>query len=196
MWHALCECGNQTIVNITQVRNGHTMSCGCLQKEGIIRRSTVHGLSRTKEYRSWAMMLQRCSNPNNKKYHRYGGRGISVHNSWYNFRNFYKDMGKCPVGCTLDRIDNDGNYEPMNCQWADSKTQAYNTSQVILVGISGIKYSCSAAAIKLGVQSSSIRERVRNGQSHQEAVDHFLLKNNLRVIGNSRKMINSLLEAA
>ena len=86
-----------------------------------------HGCSGTSEYGSWEAMIQRCRNPNDKRYKDYGGRGISICARWLDFRNFLADMGKRPKGLTLERINNDGNYTPKNCTWATLKEQQHNT---------------------------------------------------------------------
>lgn len=91
-----------------------------------MRNYTKHGLSKTPTYRCWCDMLTRCNNPNNKYYNIYGGRGIKVCKRWLSFINFYKDMGIKPIDKTLDRINNDGNYEPSNCRWATIRQQNAN----------------------------------------------------------------------
>lgn len=122
-----CTCGNTTVVAGFSLRRGATKSCGCLQRESVTRRSTIHGLSKTPEYRSWASMHARCYNPESNRYHRYGARGVVVCERWHTFENFLKDMGNRPTGTTLDRKDNDGNYEKSNCRWSGRRTQARNT---------------------------------------------------------------------
>lgn len=86
----------------------------------------IHGMHSTPTYRTWSNMVSRCTNPNLEHYRHYGGRGIAVDPRWLKFENFLADMGVRPEGRTLDRIDNDGNYEPGNCRWADRSTQTLN----------------------------------------------------------------------
>lgn len=88
----------------------------------------THGMSRTPIYESWKAMRKRCLNPNAPKYRLYGGRGITICERWDYFENFREDMGERPIGLSLDRIDNDGNYEPGNCRWATQKEQQNNRS--------------------------------------------------------------------
>lgn len=85
-----------------------------------------HNKSNSREYKSWEMMIQRCTNPNFTRYPLYGGRGIKVCNRWLDFRNFYEDMGKRPENTSLDRINVNGNYEPTNCRWASQSEQIFN----------------------------------------------------------------------
>jgi hypothetical protein len=109
------------------MKTGQTKSCGCLARENLITRETTHGMSRTKEYRTWSHMKERCQNDRCKNYKDYGGRGITVCDEWSNsFEQFYKDMGSRPKKKSIDRIDVNGNYEPDNCRWATMKTQQNN----------------------------------------------------------------------
>lgn len=96
------------------------------------RNRMTHGLSGLRAYNSWFNMRNRCSNPDNPSYPRYGGRGITVCDRWSDFANFYADMGERPEGMTLDRRDNDGNYEPGNCRWATrSEQQRHRTHDAL-----------------------------------------------------------------
>jgi hypothetical protein len=126
-WLCQCKCGKRSVVVGTDLRSGHTKSCGCLlftfcAKHGHCRR-------RSPVYRSWDAMIQRCTNPNNARWKNYGGRGIGVCRRWRGpngFTNFLADMGRRPKGKTLDRIKNNVGYRPSNCRWRTPKQQQNN----------------------------------------------------------------------
>ena len=131
-WLCQCDCGNVKKINGYELKNGHTKSCGCLQKERASKARKTHGhkINRvvTKTYTAWQSMLKRCDNPKNKNYKDYGGRGIKVCDRWlHSFENFLSDIGKAPNGLTLDRKNNNGNYEPNNCRWVAMTEQNQNS---------------------------------------------------------------------
>jgi hypothetical protein len=126
-WLCICKCGTQKTARQTDLKSGGTSSCGCFRKEVSRKKLFVHGLKDTKEYTSYRGMLNRCYQESHIGYKNYGGRGITVCARWrHDFLAFLNDMGFRPEGCSLDRIDVDGNYEPSNCRWASRQQQAEN----------------------------------------------------------------------
>ncbi len=125
-WLCKCDCGKKRIIRGDHLKSDETQSCGCLRKEVTSAVKTTHGYSGDETYKSWLDMKQRCTNSNCPGYKDYGGRGITVCEEWSEFTNFFRDMGKRPLGCTIERENNHGNYCLDNCKWATSKEQARN----------------------------------------------------------------------
>lgn len=126
-WKCVCDCGNQTEVIASFINRGVIQSCGCLTREINARLATKHGERSNPLYCIWASAKSRCHQPKHSNYSNYGGRGIVMCERWRNsFAAFLEDMGPRPEGHTLERENNDGNYEPGNCVWATAKTQANN----------------------------------------------------------------------
>lgn len=166
-WKCLCDCGNSKLVVSQHLTNHSVRSCGCLKteqlKSGI--RQTKHGMQKTPTYTSWQSMKTRCSNPNFKHYHRYGGRGISYPSEWEVFDNFYKDMGVRPEGTTLERLDNDKGYSKENCVWATRKEQARNTTTTIKIKHKDQELCMLDWANNLDIPYTRLRTAIKNGKS-------------------------------
>lgn len=147
-WLCLCDCGNEKVVLGVSLRQNHTLSCGCYKNELIGKRMKTHGhaslKNRSPEYKIWAQMKTRCSNPNAKQYEDYGGRGVQVCEKWLNsFESFFEDMGPRPSRRhSIDRIKVDGNYEPSNCKWSTATEQNHNRriARNNKSGCSGVKW--------------------------------------------------------
>jgi len=122
IWKCICECGNIKNVLGNSLKRGRTISCGCYHSKN----HTKHGMSKSSIYKIWEGIIQRCTNPKNRKYSYYGERGITVCDRWKNFMNFFQDMGPRPVNLTIERRDNDKGYSPDNCYWATRSQQQKN----------------------------------------------------------------------
>lgn len=182
-FNGICDCGNKIVTNFYDIREGKTKSCGCLK----LSRITKHGFSRTKLYHVWISMKQRCVNKNSCNYHRYGYKGIKVCKEWYNdFMEFKKwsDRNGYKEGLTIDRIDNNGNYEPSNCRWTTHIIQSTNLSQ-LKTNKSGYKGVSWAKNIKEWICIISINnksKRIGRYKTQKEAVkgrNDFINENNL-----------------
>jgi hypothetical protein len=174
-----CDCGNEFEMQCRS--EGKTKSCGCLARESARKLLTgnqhrvKHGHAKrddhSKTYSSWSCMRGRCEDAKHIEYHRYGARGIKVCERWSMFENFLADMGDRPEGCSIDRIDPDGNYCPENCRWADAKTQARNRRNSVLLTIGGVTMTAVAWSEQPGATSDkNIYSRLDLGWSHREAV--------------------------
>ncbi len=166
-----CDCGSLQVMRGSDLRTGKRQSCGCLTRERVIKSATVHGMLKVPEYCVWQTMRARCKNPKSLVYRRYGGRGIIVCERWDSFANFYADMGPRPArGYQLDRIDNDGNYEPGNCRWATNVENASNTSANRRIAWRGENHTVSAWSRITGIRPGTIRHRLNSGWTAERAL--------------------------
>lgn len=165
-WNCICDCGKEKIVPTKWLRNGQAVSCGCYNRE----KSTKHGMCQTRTYKIWAGMISRCTNPQNSRWKRYGGRGITVCNKWLEFESFYKDMGEAPVNCTLDRVNNDKGYSPENCRWTTPKVQSNNRENNRRITCNSETKTLSEWAEQTGLSKTVIANRLKNGWSVDDAL--------------------------
>jgi hypothetical protein len=159
IWECACECGKTANVVISKLINGHTQSCGCLNKERVIQTRTIHGGTKTPEYRALKTAIQRCCNKNIKAYPNYGGRGIRVCDKWVNnFQDFLNDVGPRPSSKhSLDRYpDNDGHYEPGNVRWATKAEQNENRRSTVWIECNGIRLNITKWAELLGINRRKV----------------------------------------
>ncbi len=149
-----CECGAQTETLLERLTGGITKSCGCI--------AVRHGMSDTKFHNIWMSMRSRCGTPSCSGYKNYGGRGIKVENRWDKFENFYDDMFEgYAEGLTIDRIDNNGNYGPMNCRWITVAEQNRNCRSNVFITFNG-KTQCKASwARELGIHINTLDNRIK-----------------------------------
>jgi hypothetical protein len=163
-WLCECRCGARLVVLASSLNRGCTLSCGCYHAQRTGESHKTHGLAGTKEYRAWQMAKGRCFNPNNNRFKSYRARGISMCQRWRDsFAAFIADMGPCPEGLTLDRIDNNGDYEPKNCRWADRSTQGRNTQKAIMITHDGLTLHLKEWAIRLDIPYNTLHLRHRRG---------------------------------
>lgn len=172
-WICECECGTTKSYYASNLTGGKSQSCGCKTSETVEKiriGATKHGLSRTRAYKAWMSMKGRCLNPNYPNFHNYGGRGIRVCERWMSFDAFFEDMGECMSGLSLDRKENDGNYEPGNCRWTDNSTQQNNKRNTRKISAFGKTQTLSEWSIEVGLDPDFIRNRLSRGWGVEEAL--------------------------
>jgi hypothetical protein len=160
-WDCLCDCGNEKAIIGAELKAGKTKSCGC--RKGFRSHGDAHHGRVSPVYQSWRSMRARCLSPTHKNYKHYGGRGITICERWESYENFRLDMGPKPPGTSLDRINNDGNYEPSNCRWATQDVQVANSRVPRFIEYNGQTKSMSDWARSLGLSPSAIRRRLNSG---------------------------------
>jgi len=172
-WLCQCDCGQQTIVRGSQLKNNSIRSCGCLYRES--RKNNQygykHGYSNSRIYHTWNLMLQRCTNPNHTAYKNYGGRGIQVCEAWLKFEGFLQDMVERPYGMTLDRINNDGNYCKENCKWSTWQEQQRNRNNNKLITINGVDKCLAEWCEIYNLPYGRTLDRIRYGWTPEEALE-------------------------
>ncbi len=172
LWLCLCDCGKQTTIATGALTTGNTTSCGCWKLEVTGDAHRTHGQSRTAEYRIWCLMRSRCGDETNEDYPGYGGRGIKVCSEWQgSYERFIADVGKRPrPGMSINRIDNDGNYEPGNVCWSTQKEQCRNKRSNHMLTHNGETMCLSAWAERGGIDQRLLWKRIKRGWSLARAL--------------------------
>lgn len=165
LWKCICDCGKETVVRLDMLKNGNTKSCGCgMHQRGPISHGETACGKKSKIYSVWRAMKARCSNPNDKYFKNYGGRGIYVCDEWkHDFAKFkewalnsgYKE------GLSIDRIDNSFGYSPENCRWATRREQQQNTRNNVFLTLNGKKLCIAEAARQLNVHYETMRHWIK-----------------------------------
>lgn len=166
-WLCACECGTHVVIEHTNLNRTHTKSCGCWKRE----QQTRHGMHDSPEYHTWESMWYRCTNPNAKFWHIYGGKGVRVCDRWRDFPSFYDDMGPRPtLQHSIERVRSSGNYEPGNCKWATPTEQSNNTSRNIYIEHQGETLTTAQWARKLNLNVNTLRNRIKRGWTLDRAL--------------------------
>lgn len=181
MWTCRCRCGTIRDVDGRTLRSGLSQSCGCFKLEKTIARLTKHGHAagnQTKAYRCWCALRSRCMNPNQQStWLKYGGRGITFCKRWESYENFLADMGEPPTPeHSIDRIDNDGNYEPGNCRWATNQEQARNRRSTHLYDYGGRSKTLGAWAAQYGIPEGVLLHRLQRNWPIETALQQPIRK--------------------
>lgn len=167
MFWCQCECGMEKAVNSSSLRQGDSLSCGCYKKDKAPTVRLTHGATRggrnTTEYSIWRDMLSRCFNKNRRAFKHYGGRGITVCERWMKFENFFSDMGVRPsIEYSLERVDNDGIYEPGNVKWGTRFEQVNNRRNNVYVTHQGRTKALGIWAAELGIAQRILCKRIQS----------------------------------
>lgn len=172
LWQCECSCGVIKTYIASKLRSGTTRSCGCLHNEELRQRKITHNMTNTAEYEAWRGMIKRCTNPNCKSFKDYGARGIKICEEWLSsFVAFYNSVGPKPTPAhEIDRINNNGNYEPGNCKWSISKEQCNNMRRNHKIVFNGESMNIGQWATKLGINVRTLRNRlIRNNWPIEKA---------------------------
>lgn len=184
IWECKCTCGNIKNVSTTSLKSGRSLSCGCLRSEVSSERSKIHGDSNSRLYSIWNGMKNRCYDKNIPIYKNYGGRGITVCDDWKNSYATFKEwsiINGYADDLSIDRIDNNGNYEPSNCRWATFSQQCNNRRSNVLITYNGETRTATEWSKIIGIKSSIIARRKKRGWTDKECIETPVLHNNQKL---------------
>ena len=184
-WLCQCDCGEKIIIKASDLKSGHTRSCGCLRIEKI----TKHGLFGTRIYIIWHNIKHRCYNPKDSNYKNYGSRGITMCKEWLNdFHSFYNwamtngyDENAKRGECTIDRIDVNGNYVPSNCRFVNIKIQQSNKTNNHLITYNGETHNISEWSEILNIKFGTLFARLKRGWSIEKTLTMPVRKKNKKL---------------
>lgn len=159
-WICQCDCGEVKTVFGKHLKSGAIKSCGCFARDSLSARQRTHGQSKSRTYKIWSGIIYRCNNKSSSVYQDYGGRGIKVCKRWLSFENFLADMGERPNGMEIDRIDNEGHYEPSNCRWATRTENCRNKRTTLTVEYQGVTKSLKEWAEDVQIKYTSLYHRI------------------------------------
>lgn len=186
-WICKCDCGNIVKVRGSNLRNGNTTSCGCYQKENPPR--LTHGKTNNRIYKIWSCMKTRCSNPNSNRHESYLDKGIKICEDWLIFENFYEWSinNGYKYNFSIDRIDNNGNYEPSNCRWADSETQSNNKSNNHVLTYNNESLTVTQGERKFGLYRGKINKYLKKHTEQKFFNKYYNITNNKGEQNNNEK---------
>lgn len=169
LWLCRCDCGNETIVESCRLRSGHSKSCGCRKLKTILERNFIHGQSKTRLYRIWGSMKDRCKNSNTPCFERYGKRGITVCKDWHKFELFrqWAVSNGYSENLSIDRINNDGNYCPENCRWSTLVIQNNNTQRNVFYEFMGDNHTVAEWSVILNFKRYQFYNRIKNNSAQE-----------------------------
>ena len=175
LWKCVCECGNTAYITAKDLSFGIRKSCGCLHRCPIGKHGQARAGKETKTYMIWKSMVGRCTSDKSTAYKYYGAIGITVSEEWLTFENFFADMGECPKGLSLERVDNNAGYSKDNCIWASREVQANNKSNNRFIEVDGVKKSMSQWARHIGMSIQTLSWRINEGGMEPSlAVKHYM----------------------
>ena len=173
-WICNCDCGRLTVVTGNDLTSGNTQSCGCYHNEIVTmlgKNGATHKMSKTRPYRIWVGMIQRCNNAEDVHFVAYGGRGITICDKWLTFQGFWEDMGPTyQNGLSIDRINNDGDYCKDNCRWADGVTQCNNRRGNVVFVVDGRRDTLKNLCRFYDKSYSAVHARIRRGWNIEQAL--------------------------
>lgn len=172
LWRCQCDCGGEALIPSSYLVSGNTKSCGCYAKSGDFKVTHGHtrGAKPSRAHLAWSNMKDRCTNQNRPQWKDWGGRGITYDSRWESFEAFLSDMGEPPLGMSLDRRDNNGNYCKENCRWATRVEQRLNSRQITMIS-SGAETLCVRDwERKLGLKRGILTMRLRRGMPVDRAL--------------------------